>query len=101
MASRAEDLQQLLELSQAMLAKAGQGLWDDVIELETRRHDLIRLFFSEPVHPAHAEAVAAAIKTILSIDKKIAELGAIKRFDILQVLQEMEQGKKAIKAYTS
>lgn len=101
MASRAEDLGQLLELSQAMLAKAQDGLWNDVIFMEAQRRDLIRLFFSEPVHQAHAEVVAAGIKIILSIDEKITELGEIKRFDILQVLQTMEQGKKAVKAYTS
>jgi hypothetical protein len=101
MAGRAEDLQQLLELSKTMLTQAQDGLWDEVILLETQRQDLIKRFFAEPVQQAQAEAVAAGIKTLLAIDEKITELAELKRFDILQVLQTMEQGKKAVKAYTS
>lgn len=100
-ASKAGDLQQLIALSQTMLAKAQSELWDDVIALEVERRGLLSQFFSEPVHQSHAEAVASGIKTILVIDERLKELGALRRFDILQVLQEMDQGKKAVKAYTS
>jgi hypothetical protein len=101
MKDRAEDLHQLLELSRTMLAQAEDGLWDEVVLLETQRQDLIKRFFAEPIQQAQAGAVAAGIKTLLSIDEKITELAELKRFDILQVLQTMEQGKKAVKAYAS
>jgi bisphosphoglycerate-independent phosphoglycerate mutase (AlkP superfamily) len=101
MSNKAEDFAHLLDLSRTMLAKAQDGLWDEVIALETQRQELIKLFFAEPVHQAHAEAVAAGIKTILALDEKITELAEVKRFDILQLLQTLEQGKKAVKAYTS
>jgi hypothetical protein len=101
MADKAQDLQQLIALSQAMLKKAQEALWEDVIVLEVERNEQIKLFFSEPVRKEDAEAVAEAIQLILSIDKQVTELGALRRFDILQILQDLDQGKKAVKAYTS
>jgi hypothetical protein len=101
MNNKAEDLAQLLELSQSMLVKAQDGLWDDVIVLEAQRQGSMKQFFAEPVHQAHAEAVAAGIKTILALDEKITELAELKRFDTLQLLQTLEQGRKAVKAYAS
>ena len=100
-ADKAQELQRMIILSQAILNKAQEALWDDVIALEVERHELIRLFFSGPVQEEDAEAVAVAIRLILSIDEQVKELGAVRRFDILQVLQEIDQGKKAVKAYTS
>jgi Flagellar protein FliT len=101
MADKAQDLQQLIVLSQAMLIKAQEELWEDVIALEVERNELIKLFFSEQVRQDEAAAVAEAIQLILSIDKQVTELGAVRRFDILQILQDLDQGKKAVKAYTS
>lgn len=101
MADKAQELQQMVVLSQTMLNKAQEALWEDVIALEIERHALIRLFFSDPVQEEDTEAVAVAIRLILSIDEQVKELGAVRRFDILQILQEMDQGKKAVKAYTS
>ena len=101
MTDKAQDLQQLLSLSRAMLEKAREESWDEVFVLETERNELIRLFFSEPVQQADAEAVAAGIQAIMAIDRDIMALGALKRLDLAQTLQAMEQGKKAVKAYTS
>ena len=101
MVDKAQELQQLILLSEEMLTKAQAECWDEVVDLETERFGLIRQFFSQPVHQAHAEAVAAGIQAIQSIDERLKELGALRRFDIMQTLQAMEQGKKAVKAYTS
>jgi hypothetical protein len=96
---KAEGIRQLIALSQAMLAKAEAELWDDVIVLEAERRQLIAQFFLEPIQQ-DVEVVAAGIQSILAMDEKLMELGALKRFDILQLLQNLDQGKKAVKAYT-
>jgi hypothetical protein len=101
MTDKALDLQQLISLSRAMLEKAREESWDEVFVLETERNALIRLFFSEPVQQADAETVASGIQTIMAIDHDIMALGALKKLDLVQILQAMEQGKKAVKAYTS
>jgi hypothetical protein len=101
MTDKAQDLQQLISLSRIMLEKAREESWDDVFALEAERSELIRLFFLEPVQQADADAVAAGIQEIMTIDRDIMALGALKRLDLAQTLQTMDQGKKAVKAYTS
>ena len=99
MTNKAQDLQQLISLSRTMLEKAREESWDDVFVLEAERSELIRLFFLEPIQ--QADAVAAGIQSMMAIDRDIMALGALKRFDLAQTLQNMDQGKKAVKAYTS
>ena len=101
MTGKTQDIQQLISLSQTMLEKAREKSWDDVFVLEGERSELIRLFFLEPVQQAYAEAVAAGIQSMLAMDRDIMAMGALKRFDLAQALQTMDQGKKAVKAYTS
>jgi hypothetical protein len=38
---------------------------------------------------------------MIAIDRDIMALGALKKLDLAQTLQAMDQGKKAVKAYTS
>ena len=101
MTDKAQDLQQLISLSRTMLEKAREESWDDVFVLEAERSELIRLFFLEPIQQAYTDAVAAGIQSMMAIDRDIIALGALKRLDLAQTLQNMDQGKKAVKAYTS
>ena len=101
MTDNAQDLQQLISLSRTILEKAREESWDDVFVLEAERSTLIRLFFLEPVQQAYADTVAVGIQSMMAIDRDIMALGALKRFDLAQTLQTMDQGKKAVKAYTS
>jgi len=101
MSDKVQDLQQVMAISRTMLEKAREESWDDVFVLEAERSELIRLFFSEPVQQEYAEAVAAGIQSIMVTDRDIMALGALKRLDLAQTLQAMDQGKKAVKAYTS
>jgi hypothetical protein len=101
MSDKVQDLQQIMAISRTMLEKAREESWDDVFVLEAERSELIRLFFSEPVQQEYAEAVAAGIQSIMVTDRDITALGALKRLDLAQTLQAMDQGKKAVKAYTS
>jgi hypothetical protein len=101
MTDKTQDLQRLISLSRTMQEKARDESWDDVFVLEAERSELIRLFFLEPVQQAYADAVAAGIRSIMEIDQDTMTLGALKRFDLAQTLQTLDQGKKAVKAYTA
>lgn len=101
MTDKTQDLQQLIALSRTMLEKAREESWDGVFVLEAERSELIRLFFLEPVQQEYAEAVAAGIQSMIAINHDIIALGTLKRLDLAQTLQAMDQGKKAVKAYTS
>ena len=100
MKDKAIDLQQLISLSRTMLEKAREESWDEVFVLEAERSELIRLFFLEPIQQADAVAAVAGIQSIMAIDRDLMRLGALKRFELAQTLQTMDQGKKAVKAYT-
>jgi hypothetical protein len=95
------DLEQLLALSLSMLEKAVAQSWDELCVLEARRRELLEPFLLTPVAPDCAAAVAAGIKTIIAIDRDIMTLSELKKFDLAQTLQTLDQGKKAVKAYTS
>ena len=97
MTDKAQDLQQLIALSLTMLEKAREESWDEVFALEATRSELIRLFFLEPIR----QADAVGIQSIMAIDRDLMALGALKRLELAQILQTMDQGKKAVKAYTA
>jgi hypothetical protein len=101
MIDKEQDLQQLISLSQTMLEKALEEAWDDVFVLEAERSELIRLFFLEPIQQAYVAEVAAGIQSIMAIDRDLISLGMLKKFDLVQILRNMNQGKKALKAYSS
>jgi hypothetical protein len=99
MTDKAADLQQLISLSQTILEKARQDLWDEVGILETERSELIELFFSEPIEPKDTEAVGAGIQAILAMDRDTMALGSLTMVNLSETLHKFEQGKKAVKAY--
>jgi len=101
MTDKAQDLQQLISLSRTMLEKAREESWDEVFVMEMERSELLRLFFLEPIQQVYTDAVSAGIESIMAIDSNLIKLGALKRFELAKTLQNMDQGKKAVKAYTS
>lgn len=101
MKDKAQNIQQLILLSRMMLEKAREEVWDEVFVLEAERSELIELFFSEPVQQENAEAVRIGIQSIIAIDRDTMALGSLAKLDLVQILQKMEQGKKAVKAYNS
>jgi hypothetical protein len=100
MNDRISDLQHLIALTRTMLEKAQSSAWDEVIELEAERRDLIAAFFLTPIQPELAPTVAEGIQLILAIDRESAKLGLAEKLDAGQALRQMEQGRKAVKAYS-
>jgi len=100
MTDKAIELQQLISMSRIMLDKARQASWDEVFALEEQRRELINAFFLEPIPQVHAKIVSDGIQAIMAIDNNIMTLGELKRQELGQALQIMDQGKKAVKAYT-
>lgn len=101
MTDKTIELQQLIAMSRSMLDKAKEESWDEVIALEEFRRELIHAFFLEPTPQAYEAIVSNGIQEIIAIDNEIMELGEFKRLKLSHALQKMDQGKKAVKAYTS
>lgn len=84
-----------------MLDNAKAGAWDEVSALEERRRELICAVFAEPPNPAYAKIISDGIQAIMAIDNDIMTLGMSRKLALGDELQKMDQGKKAVKAYTS
>lgn len=93
-------LDQILQQTQLMLENAQEGAWEDVIEIETERREVLERFFAEPVDQSNAESVSKGLKYIMECDKKIMELGSVTKDALADDLNKMDQGRKAVKAYT-
>jgi hypothetical protein len=100
MNGRIADLQRLVELTRSMLEKAQASLWDEVVEMEAERRELISAFFLDPVLPEIASPVGEGIRLILAMDSQIEALGLAEKEAMGQALRQMEHGKKAVKAYS-
>jgi hypothetical protein len=101
MHNKSADLQQLLTLSNAMLECARSASWNEIAELEVMRRELLDAFFLSPFPDELALTVTGGIQSILAIDHEIMALCRMEKHELEQVLQQIEQGKKAIKAYSS
>jgi hypothetical protein len=100
MNDRITDLQQLVELTRTMREKAQASLWDEVIDQEAVRRELISAFFHIPVQPELASPIAEGIRLILEMDRDIERLGLAEKEEIGQALRQMGQGKKVVRAYS-
>ena len=93
------DIEQLVSISRQMLLQARAAAWDDVTRLEKERHNLIGQLFSEPVEESLVDSLSSGIKSVLAIDLDIIALGRVEKNELEQTLRQIEQGKKARKAY--
>jgi len=100
MSDKLSDLQQLISLSRKMLEQAHSSAWDELAKLEAKRSKLLSVFILAPVPAELASTVSEGIRSILAIDHEIIELGQAERLELEQVLRQIDQGKKAVKAYS-
>ncbi len=84
-----------------MLEHAQSSSWDEVITLEAERGELISAFFLSPIQSELTATVSEGIRLMMAIDQDIMALGRIEKNDAEQFLQQLGQGKKALKAYSS
>jgi hypothetical protein len=101
MSNKSADFQQIISISREMLEQARSALWDEVSSLEEQRRELLHAFFMKPIQNELAGTVSEGIKSILAIDKDIMALGSGEKHELEQILRQIDQGKKAIKAYDS
>lgn len=101
MTDKTDKLRQLLFLSSAMLEKAKQASWKEVAVLQEERCELIDELFLEPVPTSRTEDFWGGVSGILAIDREIIALAIPQKLELAQLLQKLDQGKKALKAYGS
>ena len=100
-ACRHRQLDEIIRLSREMLVAAGELKWDKVADLEARRKHLVMEYFREPVPKQDAVDVAAAIKEVLDLDLRVAELGMQCQTALGSEIQTHNRGHEATSAYLS
>lgn len=94
-------LQQLISITRKMLEQAQSASWDEVSKLEAERSELLRVFFMAPIQDEFVVTVSEGIRLMIAFDEDIMELGRAEKHALEQILRQIDQGKKAIKAYDS
>ncbi len=95
-------IENLIELTQKMLEQAKSGLWEDVIATENERRNFLDKFLSDQAKLVdNAAAISVGIQTIIELDKEVMALGVDKKEELALILQNLGQGKKAVKAYSA
>jgi hypothetical protein len=89
----------ILRISGKMSQLAQQLQWADLAQLEHKRQNLIKSFFSSPVAPEDAELVREGIHRILDMDQQIISMGKRHRGELSDKLVDFNTHKRAVSAY--
>ena len=98
---RHRQLADLIKGSQNLLEMAEAGDWDVVTRMQGQHRQLAEALFSEPVTAAEARVVAEAVNQVLTINARIAELGADARSACQREVNSNNYRRHAVKAYTA
>jgi hypothetical protein len=96
-ASRHQLLDDALVISRGMADLAEQGEWQAVVELESKRRELLEQAFA--THLPADEFVSERVRAILDLDKQLMERSLSAREQIAAELSASSKGRKAATAY--
>ena len=82
-----------------MLKMANDSNWDELVDIEEQRRNLIHDFFSSPAEIEDVPEITEGTKNILDIDRQIMEMSKNHRDELGTQLSDMKQGSRVSKAY--
>ena len=91
--------QVIMDLTESMQHAAVNGLWEEVIQTEKQRQDLISSFFKISPTEEEAQWLGSGIIHLLEQDKKIMSLGKSDLEKIGQEISSVRRGQIAKTAY--
>ncbi len=96
-----DELHSLLTISQQMLVDAQAGHWDKLPDLESKRNELMHVFFEQngPAVAYSHEQIKQTIEAVLRLNKKIAQLAQQEKNGISQQLHGMKKKQNVHSAY--
>ena len=96
---KTKQLSQLIDCSNAMLKSAEQGDWDEVIEAEVLRHDLIKAMFSTPSMAKDVKEISDATKEVMRINEMLKDHALRMMYRVNSGIESLHHGRTAVKAY--
>lgn len=94
-----ELLNTILDLSRGMLEKAKAGDWAEVQAAEKQRQVLVEQSNGLPADEQEAKVASDMIQTILEINEQIMSLSRKHLAVCQQAFEDVNKGRRAVKAY--
>lgn len=95
-----EPFDTFVQATREMLAQAQRGEWEAVMGLQAERQQRLEAYFSTPVPAELAENVAAGIREMLELDRRVMELGRKGMDELARNMNGLRTGRRAQQAYT-
>ncbi|MDH5230114.1 MAG: flagellar protein FliT [Gammaproteobacteria bacterium] len=92
-------LQQIHTLSNNMRSLIGEKQFDNLVELEAQRRELINTLFSEEIPPNKIQAIKEFIEDLMQSDKKLLELAKELKEEASDQLSSLDSGTQAVQQY--
>lgn len=93
------ELNQILNLTREMLAKAQAGEWEDLISLESRRGAMIVQHFNLSPSANIDAGDAACLHQLRELNGRILEIGKTQRQQLMQILADGNRQRHAAGLY--
>lgn len=94
-----ESFEDFVAMSRAMLNRAQRGEWEEVMRMQGERQERLEAYFAALVPAQLADQVAAGIREILDLDRRIMELGRRGMDALAGEMNGLRAGRQAQKAY--
>ena len=94
-----EQFENVLNCSELMLQDAQVGNWNNVIEFEAQRSELLDKLFSASYQNKNVEDMDNKIRKIIAINKKLEDVALKAREDARNSLSAINKGRNAISLY--
>ncbi len=92
-------LQQIMRLSRQMLKLAEAEKWEEVVDLEAKRRQLIADTFPLTPEQSSIPSTIVDLEHVIELDKQVMELGKNARHKMGAVLGKIHKGRQATTAY--
>ena len=94
-----KQFENVLNCSELMLKDAQVGNWNNVIEFETQRRELLDKLFSAPYQNKNVDDMDNKIRKIIAINNKLEDVALKAREDARNSLSAINKGRNAISLY--
>lgn len=94
------ELQNVVNYSKMMLKDAKAGNWENVIDIEVQRSELLEKLFSASPHENDVAEMDDKIRKIIEINRKLEVITLNARDNARTEIMSINKGRNAVKSYS-
>lgn len=99
MNAKSKQLENAIEYTETMLLDAEVGNWDKVVEMESRRRELLEKVFASPYGNDNVAGINDKIRKIIDINKKLEIVAVKARNNTGDDVTSINKGRRAVDLY--